>query len=220
MSSGFFEDDGFGNLQPIASTAGVTDMWWEDDGFGNIVPRLVEADPHFPLQPQVLATVTYGYAFEYTGSASGGGGMSTTPFWMSVMPIPAMSSWFLSVGNVAQDAVVYVYEQGTNVLLYTLTRSSGQIPLSSIDLGGRSVYCTVQEGSAAVSSRFPSVNGVLVQSLPTASTQPNQVDGLTQEDLQPGGVNNAALLGFNDAKQKTFVTDNNQITGNLTGQPL
>jgi hypothetical protein len=220
MSSGFFEDDGSGNLQPIASLAGVTDMWWEDDGVGNIVPRTTEVDPNFPLEPQVQSGVYFGYALEFLGSLPGGGGMSTTPFWMSVVSAPATSSWLVSVGNIESDATVFIYEQGTNLLLYTMPRSFGHVPLTSVDLGGKTVYCKIQEGSLAVSSRFPALNGIVVQVLSTASTQPNQVSGLTQEVLQPGGVENAALLGFKDARQTTYLTDKNQITGNMTGRPL
>jgi hypothetical protein len=85
MPTGFFEEDGSGDLQPIASFAGTVDMWFELDGSGDIQPRAVEAEPNFPAEGSVRLSVAYGYSLEYIGSyTTGGTGAAPTPPTLAV----------------------------------------------------------------------------------------------------------------------------------------
>lgn len=68
--SGYFEQDGSGDLQPIASFAGTVDMWFELDGSGDIQPRAAAAEPNFPSEGSTRLGVVYGYSSEYTGRLS------------------------------------------------------------------------------------------------------------------------------------------------------
>lgn len=65
--SGYFEQDGSGDLQPVASFAGTVDMWFELDGSGDIQPRAAAAEPNFPGEGSTRLGVVYGYSSEFTG---------------------------------------------------------------------------------------------------------------------------------------------------------
>lgn len=66
--SGLLEADGATALMPVASIAGIADMWLEADGDGNLMPRLTEADPNFPPVGRVRNGTAYGYLLEYLGT--------------------------------------------------------------------------------------------------------------------------------------------------------
>lgn len=73
MATGFFEADGSGDLQQIATLTGEVDMWFELDGSGDIQPRAAAAEPNFPASGSVRLNVAYGYSLEYTGNDQAAG---------------------------------------------------------------------------------------------------------------------------------------------------
>ena len=143
---------------------------------------------------------------------------SPAPTSLSVFPISADNIWQISISGVALVTTNYIYEHGTDVLLYTVGSSSSQVPASA-DLGNRYIYCRSKVGTSAVSTRFPLTSGLLVG--PIVAVDPGYRDGGFRSDLKPAGSDTASLLGFNDPKLNTLRHgDQTVITGNMTGQPL
>ena len=137
--------------------------------------------------------------------------MSSTPTTLSITPVPLDSLWQVTTAGVLQDAIVYLYEQGTDVLLYTLSSSSGIVPLASLDLGGRVVYCKAKEGVSAISNRFPPASGLTVAELYPID---NTVVSYTQTAKN-------FVLSMKDPELTTTRHDSqNLLQTSLSGQPL
>ena len=206
---GFFGLDVDGDTYLLTDLAGVTDMWMELDVNGNMQLRTVEADPHFPTQPQVENGVVFGYGLEFTGTFAGGS-PSPTPTSLSIAPVPADDIWQVSVSGVIQGSTNFIYEHGTNALLYTLSSSSGQVP-ELANLGGRYVYVKSQVGTASLSSRFPAAAGVLVAELHAFNTTITTYTQITKN----------VMLGIKNAEITTVRRDSqNLLETNVSGKPL